>query len=221
MNKQRFEEIGLIKYVGYFIVYAIIYSSARQVIKQDASLLSILIFLIFAWGAIMLFAYEYRDEQKYFDSYYYTMPVLGRMLPVTLLVFLITACRIVLDYLQMFFYIDFINIGKVYIMHESTLNFYFIVLAFGAVIPFLQVYLADGFFFDYLFRGQNRKTAIVGIITSALIFAMLNMQFQPVWLLANFVLGCILAWSYLYAQALWFSMTLALINGLLTMITLK
>ena len=68
MNKQRFEEIGLIKYVGYFIIYAIIYSGARQVIKQDASLLSILIFLIFAWGAMMLYAYEYRDEQKYFDT---------------------------------------------------------------------------------------------------------------------------------------------------------
>lgn len=219
MNKQRFEEISLIKYVGYFIIYAIIYSGARQVTRQDASLLAVLVFLIFAWGAMMLYAYEYRDEQQYFDNYY-TMPVFGRMLPVILLVLLITACRIALDYLQTFFYIDYINIGKIYLMHQSKLNLYFIVITFGVIIPFLQVYLADGFFFDYLFRWQTKQSAIVGIFTSALVFAILSMEFQPVWLLANFVLGCMLAWSYLYSQALWFPMTLALINGLLTMIPL-
>src|SRR5699024_11980261 len=96
---------------------------------------------------ILLFAYEYRDEQKYFDSYYYKMPVLGRMLPVTLLVFLITACRIALDYLQTFFYIDYINIGEIYLMHQSKLNLYFILIIFGVLIPFLQVYISDCFFF--------------------------------------------------------------------------
>lgn len=220
MNIQKFEEIGLIKYAGYFFCYAVIYSIARAVTKQGTTLLGTIVFLTFAWSGMMLLAYEYRKEQKQFDNYY-SWPILSHMGIVIVLALLITACRIGFDYLQSSWYIDYLNIGKIYLDHETKSNFVFIVIAFGVVLPFLQVYLADGFFFDYLFRWQTKESAVIGIFTSALVFAILSLEFQPIWFLLNFFVGIILAWSFLRSQALWLPLFLAVINGLLMMISLK
>lgn len=221
MNLRKFQEIGLLKYFGYFVSYVIVVADAMQVVdRKQASLLGIICFLIIAWAGLMLVIYNYREEQRNFDNYL-AWPLFSNLKLVILLTLLVTVCRIGFDYLQSFQYIYYLSLAKIYLLHESKRNYYFIVLAFGIVLPIMQVYLADGFFFNHFFRASTRQSAIIGMITSGLVFALLNMEFQPFNLLFNLFIGILLAWSFLRSQALWLPMYLALINSLLLMIAVQ
>ncbi|WP_369347168.1 CPBP family glutamic-type intramembrane protease [Amylolactobacillus amylophilus] len=60
----------------------------------------------------------------------------------------------------------------------------------------------------------------MGVIFSALIFALLNFSSIPLIFISELLIGGLLAWSYLSTQSLWVPVLLAIFNGVLTVVLL-
>jgi membrane protease YdiL (CAAX protease family) len=93
--------------------------------------------------------------------------------------------------------------------------YWFLIFAQGLVLPFLQVFLAEGFLFNYLFRDNVGSVAIFGIVFSCMIFSLVNFQLNVPVFLFDMVFGLIFAWAYLYSQNIVMPLYLAILNGLL------
>ena len=112
-------------------------------------------------------------------------------------------------------YINSYTFQLTYAKHESVSMFWFLIFAQGLVLPFLQVFLAEGFLFNYLFRDNVGSVAILGIVFSGLIFSLVNFQLNVPVFLFDMVFGLIFAWAYLYSQNIVMPLYLAILNGLL------
>lgn len=220
MNTPKSTEGNILRLTVYFISYLLVTATEYFIINQiNISSISILVFIIVSWIVLFFFINRYNSEQKYFDNSF-KVPLLGKMPLIVGLTIAITAISILVSYLQTEGIISNYSLQTAYVVHESNRRFWFMIVVNGILLPVLQQYIATGFLFNYLFRGNSRNAAILGIITSALIYTILNFELSIPLALINFIFGIIIAWAFLYTQNLSMSFYLSILIGLLRIITL-
>ena len=176
--------------------------------------------ILFATISLMVslfFIYRFNREQRFFDRSFAGswLSNFGLIVGLTAVV---TALRISVSWLQSYGRLKLYNFQIAYLHHEATVTYWFLVVAIGIVLPILQEFLITGFLFNYAFRSNTVLTAILGILTSGILFSLLNWQNSLTLLLINIIFGALFAWSYLYTQTLWMPIYLAILNGVLLMI---
>lgn len=218
MNTPESREGNLIRYIVYLIGYLMAVGVVKLVTgKSPLRIWDLILFGLIAAMVMLFFIYRFNREQRFFEREF-SLPLLGDMGLTIGLTILITVLRILVVYLQSYHHIGNYGFQTIYLKHESTSMFWFLILAEGIVLPILREFLATGFLFNYLFRRNSLATGITGIITSGLIYSLLNLQFSLPLFLIEAVFGGIFAWTYLYSQSLWLPMYLAVVSGLLTVI---
>ncbi|QFY05277.1 CPBP family intramembrane metalloprotease [Lactobacillus amylolyticus] len=218
MNTPESREGNLIRY----IVYTVGYLMVGGVVKLVTNNSPIRIWDLILFGLItvmvgLFYIYRFNREQRFFKRQH-SLPFLGDIGLTIGLTLLVTALRIMVMYLQAYNKISWYGFQIIYLKHESIPMFWFLIVANGLVLPILQEYLATGFLFNYLFRQNTKLAAIAGIITSGIIFSILNFQLSWPLLAIDVMFGAIFAWSYLYTQALWMPMYLSILSGLLIVV---
>lgn len=128
------------------------------------------------------------------------------------------ASRLLISYLQAKGKLAFSTFQTAYLKHETTPIFWFFIFSIGILLPVLQQFLVNGFFFNYFFRKTNAISAVVGVICSGCFFSLLSGQFAFSLLVVNLIYGMAFAWSYLYSQTLWIPIYLSVLNGTFTVI---
>ena len=176
--------------------------------------------ILFATISLMVslfFIYRFNREQRFFDRSFAGswLSNFGLIVGLTAVV---TALRISVSWLQSYGRLKLYNFQIAYLHHEGVVTYWFLVVAIGIVLPILQEFLITGFLFNYAFRSNTVSAAILGILTSGLLFSLLNWQSSLPLLLINIIFGALFAWSYLYTQTLWMPIYLAILNGVLLMI---
>lgn len=218
MNTPASREGNLIRYIVYFICYLMTAGVIKLVIENlSIHIWNFILFATISLMVLLFFIYRFNREQRFFA------PGLARswisnfalIIGMTLL---ITVFRISISWLQSYNHLQLYGLQTTYLHHEGVENYWFFVIALGIVLPILQEFLITGFLFNYAFRRDNVPTAIWGIITSGILFSLLNWQNSATLLLINFFFGAIFAWSYLYTQTLWMPIYLSVLNGVLLLI---
>lgn len=92
-------------------------------------------------------------------------------------------------------------------------NFYDVFAA-----PIFEEFIFRGFFFNYFFNHKTKRTAILGILVSGLIFGYLHTLDFSVSTLLYSSLGWILAGAYLYFKDLRYPIGLHVLNNFLSII---
>lgn len=218
MNSPRSGKGNLIRYSIYLICFlALVFFEASLTKMKSLGMIHIILFGILGVMVLLFYIYRFNREQRFFEKSF-SLPLLGDFSFIALMTIGITAGRILISYLQNFGHLPTYGFQNAYAKLESSNLFWFAIISIGILIPILQQYLSIGFFFNYLFRDNNRASGIIGIFMSGLIFAVLNFQFSPLLLIINIVIGMVFAWSYLYTQTIWVPIYLAVLNGVLFVI---
>lgn len=218
MNTPESREGNLIRYSVYLAGYLLAIGVVKLVTRNNVlRIWDLILFALTAAMVLLFYIYRFNREQRFFERQM-TLSWLSDLGLTIGLTILITAFRILVMYFQAYNRLSWYGFQKAYLKHESTPMFWFLILAVGIILPILQEFLASGFLFNYLFRGDALYSAILGIITSGLIFSALNFQISLPLFLIDFAFGAIFAWSYLYTQTLWMPIYLAIVNGLLMVI---
>lgn len=218
MNTPQSREGNVIRYAVYLIGYVMVFAVVKLVTrKSPLRIWDLILFGLITAMILLFYIYRFNREQRFF-SRDFQLPWLGNMSTVVLLTLVITATRISLSYLQAYHAISYYDFELIYLKNESNNMFWFLIVAQGIILPILQEFLATGFLFNYAFRTNTKKVAILGIIVSGVIFSVLNFQSSPLLLAVEAVYGMLYAWSYLYTQTIWMPMYLAIVSGVLTVI---
>lgn len=218
MNSPRSQEGNIIRLTIFAIGYAIVWITERIVANQkNISIIGSIIFALIAWIVLFFYIYSFNREKHYFERVY-EVGLLDKM-PLTIgLTLIVTLIQILVSYLQTSGKIDAYPFQLDYVKYASNKLFWFLIIAKGIVLPTLQIYIADGFLFNYMFRGSQVKAAILGIITSGVIYSVLNFQFSIPLFLIQTLMGMLFAWSYLYTQNLTMPLYLSIMSNILTVI---
>lgn len=215
MNTPESREGNLIRYLFYAVGYLMAIGVVKLVTKNTVVHIWDLILYVLITAMVTLFyVYRFNREQRFFQRRY-SLPWLGDLGFTIGMTILITVLRIFVMYFQEYGKISKYGFQIIYLKHESVAMFWFLMLAYGILLPILQEFLSTGFLFNYQFRKDNMSVAILGIVVSGLIFSILNFQLSLPLFLIDTIFGAIFAWSYLYTQSIWMPMYLAVLNGLL------
>lgn len=218
MNTPESREGNLIRYSVYLVGYLLAIGVVKLVTRNSTlRIWDLILFALIIAMVLLFYIYRFNREQRFFERQM-TLTWLGDLGLTIGLTILITGLRILVMYFQAYSRLSSYGFQTAYLKHENIPMFWFLILAVGIILPILQEFLATGFLFNYLFRGDSIYSAILGIGFSGLIFSVLNFQASLPLFLINFVFGAIFAWSYLYTQTLWMPIYLAIINGLLMVI---
>ncbi|GAA3632862.1 CPBP family intramembrane metalloprotease [Lactobacillus hamsteri] len=218
MNTPESREGNLFRYAVYVIGYLMAIGVVKLVTnKAPLHIWDLILFLLIAVMVLLFYIYRFNREQRFFERLF-SLPWLGDFGLTVGLTLAITATKIMVMYLQSYNRISWYGFQITYLKHESTHMFWFLILAYGIVLPILQEFLATGFLFNYMFRKNTVATAIAGIITSGILFSILNFQASLPLLVINACYGMLFAWSYLYTQTLWMPVYLAVVAGVITVI---
>lgn len=185
--------------------------------NHDFHLFGAILFVIVAAPALLFYIRQFNHEQRYFIKDF-KLPFLGDYVFTLGTTFLVVIARITFSYLQMKGKMPKLSIQVVYASHESNGLYWFYIFALGIVLPAMQQYLTNGFFFNYFFRETSVTTAFFGIVASGVFFSILNLQFSLGIFVTNILFGMLFAWSYLYTQSLWMPVYLSILNGILMII---
>lgn len=218
MNTPESREGNLIRYIVYTVGYLMVVGVVKLVTNNSPiRIWDLILFGLITVMVGLFYIYRFNREQRFFKRRH-SLPFLGDIGLTIGLTLLVTALRIMVMYLQAYNKISWYGFQIIYLKHESIPMFWFLIVANGLVLPILQEYLATGFLFNYLFRQNTKLAAIAGIITSGIIFSILNFQLSWPLLAIDVMFGAIFAWSYLYTQALWMPMYLSILSGLLIVV---
>ncbi|UQS84206.1 CPBP family glutamic-type intramembrane protease [Bombilactobacillus thymidiniphilus] len=106
---------------------------------------------------------------------------------------------------------DYLDRGKV--------AFWFDLVASGLIISVEQQFVTTGFLFNYFWRKPKLSSTILGIISSGLIFGLLNMEIAHlINFFIYFIIGCLLATIYLATHNFKISIMLGVFIALLRVI---
>lgn len=218
MNTPESREGNLIRYLFYIAAYLLAIGVVELVIrKTPLRIWDLILYLLITAMVLLFYIYRFNREQRFFQQRF-SLPWLGDIGFTIGMTILITALRILTMYLQAYHYLANYGFQTMYLKHESNGMFWFLIMAYGIVLPILQEFLATGFLFNYLFRANTKNVAVLGMICSGLIFSVLNFQLSWPLLLINLIFGAIFAWTYLYSQSIWMPMYFAVLNGILMVI---
>lgn len=218
MNTPESREGNLIRYIVYTVGYLMVVGVVKLVTNNSPiRIWDLILFGLITVMVGLFYIYRFNREQRFFKRRH-SLPFLGDIGLTIGLTLLVTALRIMVMYLQAYNKISWYGFQIIYLKHESIPMFWFLIVANGLVLPILQEYLATGFLFNYLFRQNTKLAAIAGIITSGIVFSILNFQLSWSLLAIDVMFGAIFAWSYLYTQALWMPMYLSILSGLLIVV---
>lgn len=218
MNTPESREGNLIRYIVYTVGYLMVVGVVKLVTNNSPiRIWDLILFGLITVMVGLFYIYRFNREQRFFKRRH-SLPFLGDIGLTIGLTLLVTALRIMVMYLQAYNKISWYGFQIIYLKHESIPMFWFLIVANGLVLPILQEYLATSFLFNYLFRQNTKLAAIAGIITSGIIFSILNFQLSWPLLAIDVMFGAIFAWSYLYTQALWMPMYLSILSGLLIVV---
>ncbi|MEW4587014.1 CPBP family glutamic-type intramembrane protease, partial [Lactobacillus crispatus] len=193
-----------IRYLCYLLGYMVVLAVYKFVTKDlPPSILDMTFFFVASIGILYFITSRYNAEEKRYFSSYYEAPFLSHFWVTVGLFFLVTALRISIDYLQALKQMPMFTYQYNYQVNNSQQLFWFLVMSKGIILPLLQLYILVGFFFNYFFRYNDKKTAFIGILVSGLAFCLCNFCPSPIILALEVLIGMIIAWSYLYSQALW------------------
>lgn len=218
MNTPTSREGNLIRYTVYLLAMLMVLGINQLVVKTiPLKTWDVVLYLLVAAAVLLFFVYRFNREARFFekDTNLNWLDYCGLTIALTVVVAVI---RISVSYLQASGRLPLFGFQQNYLRHEAVNLFWFLILSQGIVIPILQGFLASGFLFNYLFRGNSALTGVVGILASALIFAGLNFQFTASLFLINAFYGALFAWSYLVSQSIWMPTFLAVANGLLMIV---
>lgn len=218
MNTPASREGNLIRYIVYFIGYLMVAGVIKLVAKNSPiHIWDLILFATISLMILLFFIYRFNREQRFFDRSFSGswLSNFGLIISLTIVV---TALRICTAWLQSYGKIKFYGFQIAYLQHESVATYWFLMVAIGLVLPILQEFLTTGFLFNYAFRSNTVATAILGIITSGILFSLLNWQSSVPLLVVNALFGAIFAWSYLYTQTMWMPVYLAALNGVILLI---
>ncbi|MBD5431964.1 MAG: CPBP family intramembrane metalloprotease [Lactobacillus sp.] len=218
MNTPASREGNFIRYAVYMVMYLIVLGCRYLgTFNYKFHIFGAILFVIVAAPVLLFYIRQFNHEQKYFIKDF-KLSLLGDYVFTLGLTFLVIAARILFSYLQAKGSMPKLSIQVGYVNHESNSLYWFYIFALGIVLPALQQFLTNGFFFNYFFRDSSVFTAVLGIAASGLFFSILNLQFSLAILVVNFLFGMLFAWSYLYTQSLWMPVYLSILNGILTII---
>lgn len=218
LNTPESREGNLIRYIVYTVGYLMVVGVVKLVTNNSPiRIWNLILFGLITVMVGLFYIYRFNGEQRFFKRRH-SLPFLGDIGLTIGLTLLVTALRIMVMYLQAYNKISWYGFQIIYLKHESIPMFWFLIVANGLVLPILQEYLATGFLFNYLFRQNTKLAAIAGIITSGIVFSILNFQLSWPLLAIDVMFGAIFAWSYLYTQALWMPMYLSILSGLLIVV---
>ena len=218
MNTPASRQGNIIRYLIYFISYLMVAGVIKLVTANSPiHIWDLILFATISLMVSLFFIYRFNREQRFFDRSFAGswLSNFGLIVGLTAVV---TALRISVSWLQSYGRLKLYNFQIAYLHHEATVTYWFLVVAIGIVLPILQEFLITGFLFNYAFRSNTVLTAILGILTSGILFSLLNWQNSLTLLLINIIFGALFAWSYLYTQTLWMPIYLAILNGVLLMI---
>ena len=218
MNTPASRQGNIIRYLIYFISYLMVAGVIKLVTANSPiHIWDLILFATISLMVSLFFIYRFNREQRFFDRSFAGswLSNFGLIVGLTAVV---TALRISVSWLQSYGRLKLYNFQIAYLHHETTITYWFLVVAIGIVLPILQEFLITGFLFNYAFRSNTVLTAVLGIFTSGILFSLLNWQSSLPLLLINMIFGALFAWSYLYTQTLWMPIYLAVLNGVLLMI---
>ncbi len=215
LNSPKSVQGNLIRYAVFIVGYLMVIG-AKELCANSSKLhiWDLILFAVVTVMTFLLYVYRFKREQRYFEKVN-KVSLLDNIKVTLWLSFLIFFLRGLVSYLQVNQYINSYTFQLTYAKHESVSMFWFLIFAQGLVLPFLQVFLAEGFLFNYLFRDNVGSVAILGIVFSGLIFSLVNFQLNVPVFLFDMVFGLIFAWAYLYSQNIVMPLYLAILNGLL------
>ena len=218
MNTPVSRQGNFTRYVVYMVLYLIVLGCRfLGTFNHNFHLFGAVLFVIVAAPVLLFYIRQFNHEQRYFIKGF-KLSFLGDYLFTLGTTFLVIMARITFSYLQMKGKVPKLNIQVIYASHESNGLYWFYIFALGIVLPAMQQYLTNGFFFNYFFRESSATTAVLGITASGLFFSILNLQFSLAIFIINILFGMIFAWSYLYAQSLWMPVYLSILNGVLMIV---
>lgn len=218
MNTPESREGNFIRYVVYFIGYLMAAGVVKLVtMKSPLKIWDIILFVLIAAMVLLFYVYRFNREQRFFERSF-VMPWLGNYAATIGLTLVVVATRIGVSWLQAYNKISWYDFQAQYLKHESVPMFWFLIAAIGVVLPILQQFLTNGFFFNYAFRKSDPGVALVGMVCSGLLFSILNFQTSIPLFVINLAYGMLFAWSYLYTQTLWMPIYLSIVNGVLLVI---
>lgn len=218
MNTPASREGNLIRYIIYFLSYLMVAGVIKLVTTNSPiHIWDLILFATISLMVLLFFIYRFNREQRFFDRSFAGnwLSNFGLIITSTLIV---TALRISISWLQSYGKLKLFNFQIAYIHHESAIAYWFLMAAVGIILPMLQEFLITGFLFNYAFRSNTVAVAIVGVLTSGILFSLLNWQNSLPLLLINVFFGGLFAWSYLYTQTLWMPIYLAILNGVILVI---
>ncbi len=218
MNTPASREGNLIRYVIYFIGYLMVAGVVKLVaMNSSIHIWDLILFATISLAILLFFVYRFNREQRYFDRSFSGSWLSKYGLTIGLTV-VVTILRIVVCWMQSYGKLKLYGFQTTYLRHESVSGYWFLMAAIGVVLPILQEFLTTGFLFNYAFRRNTVTTAVLGIITSGILFSLLNWQSSLPLLIINALFGSFFAWSYLHTQTLWMPVYLAMLNGIILLI---
>lgn len=218
MNTPSSREGNLIRYIVYLIGYFMVIGTMKLVMgNSPLRVWDTILYGLVTSMVLLLYVYRFGREQRFFERAN-SLPWLGDFGLTISITLGIVASRILVMYLQTQGKIPVYSFSTIYLKHESTSLFWYLMIAQGIVLPILQEFLATGFLFNYLFRDNTRAVAVLGIVISGILFSLFNFQGSIALFLVNAAYGMVYAWIYLYTQTLRMPMYLAILSGVLTII---
>jgi membrane protease YdiL (CAAX protease family) len=218
VNTPESREGNLIRYIVYFVSYLMAAGVVKLVtMKSPMRIWDLILFTLISAMVLLFYIYRFNREQRFFERDF-SLPWLGNFGLMVGLTLVVTAGRISVSWLQSYNKVAWYGFQTNYLKHESITMYWFLILAIGMVLPILQEFLTTGFLFNYMFRESTKLTATLGIITSGVLFSLLNFQASIPLLIINVLFGMLFAWSYLYTQTLWMPVYLAVVNGIILVI---
>ncbi|WP_265486845.1 type II CAAX prenyl endopeptidase Rce1 family protein [Lactobacillus sp. PV012] len=213
-NTPQSKQGNLVRYCVYLIIYLlVILCKTWAICKNKFHIIGAIFFIIFGLFGLWFYIRRYNREQEFFEDRVSIslLADFGFSAGVSVIVI---GLRFLTSYWQARHRFPMTYVQTMFSNQESTILFWFLILAFGVILPILQVYLSVGFFFNYYFRTQDIVSSVFGIMASGIFFAILNGQYSLSLFVINSLCGMLIAWSYLYTQNIFTPIYLAILNGI-------
>lgn len=221
MNTPRSREGNLVRGTIYLIGYFIIFGARRLAISGGkVRLWGGILFFLLSLMMLIFYVYRFNRESRYFQKEEQLLPLTDHFGQLALTTVVIFVLRMLVNYLQLTKGLGLTAVQQSYHTGATSGTFWFMIFAEGIIISALQQFIANGFLFNYFFRTNTRAMAVAGIITSAIIYALLNFSATPLLFGVSLLIGGLISWAYLATQSMWVPVLLAVFNGILTVILL-
>lgn len=204
-----------------FTLLALITQWLLQLTYQEKSVNFIFALLFFCAAALTLLFYvrQFNAEKRYFtDSLHSFGHVLSHAFIFLFVLFIaIGAIILVVSWLQTQNQLPHFS-QPARTIELKDVGFWLYLVMAGLIMPIIQQYLVNGFFFNYFFRNQTPVKITFGMLISAVLFAIL--QFQPLFFPAfiQFSLGCLITLGYIYTRNLAVPICLNIFSAVLLII---